>query len=103
VKNQSRKSMGKITIKAYHADEYVMCKISDDGPGIKKEHRNRIFDPFFTTKDVGSGVGLGLSVAYDIVVKNHGGELTVDSEPGSGTSFTIKLPANSGKIYNAEE
>jgi two-component system NtrC family sensor kinase len=101
VKSQNREFLGEIAIKAYSLDESVICKISDNGSGIQKEHLNRIFDPFFTTKDVGSGVGLGLSVAYDIVVKKHGGELIVDSELGKGTSFTIKLPTNGGNIYNA--
>jgi two-component system NtrC family sensor kinase len=103
VKSQNRKSPGKIAIKAYGLNEYVICTISDNGPGIPNEHLNRIFDPFFTTKDIGSGVGLGLSVAYDIVVKKHGGELIVDSEIGNGTSFTIKLPTNGGKIYHDGE
>lgn len=103
VKIQNKDSLGKIAIEAYSLDEYVMCRISDNGPGIKEEHLNRIFDPFFTTKDVGSGVGLGLSTAYDIVVKKHGGDLSVNSEPGKGTSFTIKLPANGGNIHNDDE
>ncbi|MCK5324237.1 MAG: peptidylprolyl isomerase, partial [Desulfobulbaceae bacterium] len=50
------------------------------------------FEPFFTTKDVGKGTGLGLSIVYDIVRKNHKGDITVDSEVGKGTTFTIKLP-----------
>lgn len=91
---------GKISIKAYSSDEYVICIITDNGPGIKEEHLSYVFDPFFTTKDVGSGVGLGLSVAYDIVVKKHNGELSVVSELGKGTSFTIKLPTKGGHIYN---
>jgi len=98
VKSLTTKSLGKISIKAYISNEYVICKISDDGPGIKAEYLSRIFDPFFTTKDVGSGVGLGLSVAYDIVVKKHNGELLVDSELGKGTSFTIKLPTMGGHL-----
>jgi signal transduction histidine kinase len=103
VKSQNRESLGRIAIKAYSLDDYVICRISDNGPGIQQEYLNRIFDPFFTTKDVGSGVGLGLSVAYDVVVKKHGGEIIVDSKLGEETSFTIKLPTNGGKIYNAEE
>ncbi|MCK5324203.1 MAG: peptidylprolyl isomerase, partial [Desulfobulbaceae bacterium] len=60
--------------------------------GIPPEHLNRIFEPFFTTKDVGKGTGLGLSIVYDIVSKNHKGDITVDSEEGKGTTFTVKLP-----------
>lgn len=103
VKSLNATALGKISVTAYSEAEYVICKISDDGPGIKKEDLSRIFDPFFTTKDVGSGVGLGLSVAYDIVVKKHNGELIVDSELGKGTSFTIKLPTKGGPVYNGEQ
>ncbi len=102
VKSLAKESLGKISITSYSSDDYIICKISDDGPGIKEEHLNNIFDPFFTTKDVGSGVGLGLSVAYDIVVKKHNGELSVASEFGKGTSFTIKLPIKGGQYCNAE-
>ncbi|MBP2629552.1 MAG: His kinase (phospho-acceptor) domain/response regulator receiver domain/histidine kinase [Firmicutes bacterium] len=103
VKSRNTNALGKISIKTYSAEENVICEISDDGPGIQEEHLSRIFDPFFTTKDVGSGVGLGLSVAYDIVVKKHGGELDVTSELDKGTSFIIKLPTNGGKAYHAEQ
>jgi signal transduction histidine kinase len=64
---------------------------SDTGVGIKKEHLNKIFDAFFTTKDSIKRVGLGLSVCYGFI-KEHGGDIRVESEPGSGTTFTIVLP-----------
>jgi two-component system NtrC family sensor kinase len=65
--------------------------ISDTGDGIPKEYLGKIFDPFFTTKDIGKGTGLGLSISYGIV-KEHGGEIMVDSEVSKGTTFTVMLP-----------
>ena len=70
----------------------VVVRIEDDGCGIPAEVISHIFDPFFTTKSVGEGTGLGLSIAYQIVRK-HGGELSVESTPGSGTCFRVELPA----------
>jgi signal transduction histidine kinase len=67
----------------------LWIEIADTGPGIAAERLHRIFDPFYTTKENSSG--LGLSLAYGII-KEHGGELTVASTPGHGTTFTIALP-----------
>lgn len=72
-------------------DKGVEIEISDTGHGISKEDIPRIFDPFFTTKPLGQGMGLGLSITYDIV-KAHGGTIRVDSEEGEGTTFIIWLP-----------
>lgn len=74
-----------------HGDE-VHVIIQDSGCGIAPEHLRRIFDPFFTTKSEGQGTGLGLSTSYGII-KNHGGRIDVESEVGTGTTFTIVLPA----------
>ena len=63
----------------------------DNGTGIRAEHIDRVFDPFFTTKDIGEGTGLGLSVTYGII-KDHGGEIQIESEPGKFTRFIIHLP-----------
>ncbi len=71
---------------------YVELTISDTGTGIEQAIIHRIFDPFFTTKDTGEGTGLGLSVVYGIV-KEHGGTITVQSEPGAGSMFRVCLPA----------
>ncbi|HEY8155774.1 MAG TPA: ATP-binding protein [Myxococcota bacterium] len=71
----------------------VVVDVEDDGGGIPPEIKSRIFDPFFTTKPVGEGTGLGLSIAYGIVRK-HGGEITVASEAGRGTRFSVRLPAD---------
>ncbi len=72
----------------------VLVEVADDGCGIKAQHLYRIFDPFFTTKSTGEGTGLGLSIIYGIV-KNHGGEILVESEEGRGATFTVVLPETS--------
>jgi signal transduction histidine kinase len=69
----------------------VEISISDNGPGIPESLKEKIFQPFFTTKPTGQGTGLGLSLSFDIV-KAHGGEIKVSSEPGEGTEFTVNLP-----------
>jgi two-component system, NtrC family, sensor kinase len=64
----------------------------DNGTGIPPEVRHKIFNPFFTTKPAGEGTGLGLSMSHDIIVKQHGGSLDVETEPGLFTEFRIVLP-----------
>ena len=66
--------------------------IRDNGTGIPTEIKEKIFDPFFTTKPTGEGTGLGLSMSHDIIVKQHGGSIDVDTEPGKFTEFKIVLP-----------
>ena len=73
------------------AARQVIIRIADTGHGIEKQNLSRIFDPFFTTKPTGEGTGLGLSVSYGII-KNHGGEISVESKVGQGSIFTITLP-----------
>ena len=74
-------------------DGYVEIQVEDNGPGMTEEIAAKIFDPFYTTKPAGSGTGLGLSLSHEIIVKGHGGSLTVDTEVGKGTVFTLSLPA----------
>jgi len=81
-----------ITIKTYAEDGYVCVAVSDTGTGMTDEVKSRVFEHFFTTKEVGRGTGQGLSLAYQIVVEKHGGQLLVDSVPGKGSTFTVKLP-----------
>jgi two-component system NtrC family sensor kinase len=88
---QAIEGKGEIRISTSLADEQVEIRVEDDGKGMEKDQLSRIFDPFFTTKAVGQGTGLGLSIAYGIV-ERHGGSLTVSSEPGRGSCFTIRLP-----------
>jgi len=75
------------------AGDRVMISIVDNGPGMTEKVRQRVFDPFFTTKPVGKGTGMGLSISYQVVVKNHRGELHCVSSPGKGAEFTIVIPA----------
>jgi signal transduction histidine kinase len=72
----------------------VEISIKDNGNGIPKKVLDKIFQPFFTTKPTGQGTGLGLSLAYDIVTKGHGGELKVETKEGEGSTFIIQLPTN---------
>jgi two-component system, NtrC family, sensor kinase len=71
---------------------FVEIKISDNGPGITEEVKQRIFDTFFTTKPIGKGTGMGLSISYQIIVERHKGKLYCTSELGKGTEFTLKMP-----------
>jgi PAS domain S-box-containing protein len=75
----------------------VRVEIEDNGPGMDDVTRRRLFEPFFTTKPPGSGTGLGLSVSYFIVTEDHGGTLSVESQPGEGTRFIVRLPV-AGKV-----
>jgi signal transduction histidine kinase len=85
----------RVTVAAGRQGDSVVVRVTDDGPGLPPELRERIFDPFFTTKPVGQGTGLGLDIARRIVQKHHG-EISVESEPGH-TQFRVTLPANAGK------
>ena len=82
-----------VRTRASESGDDVIMEFVDNGPGIKQEDLSRIFDPFFTTKGPGKGVGLGLSVSYAIV-ENHGGRISVESQVGKGTKFTVVLPSS---------
>lgn len=81
-----------VTVRLRHDSESVLIEVTDNGPGMPEEVRRNIFEPFFTTQDPGVGTGLGLSVSYFIVVRNHGGSMAVRSAPGQGTTFSLRLP-----------
>ncbi len=82
---------GRIVVETRQAGDFAEIRITDNGSGMSEDVRARVFDPFFTTKDVGQGTGQGLAIAHS-VVKKHEGSITVDSECGRGTCFTIRLP-----------
>lgn len=81
-----------ITIRAQNSDGFLQLELEDNGPGIPEPIKKRIFEPFFTTKEVGVGTGLGLSVSFFIISKNHSGSIEVESEVGIGTKFIIRIP-----------
>ncbi len=87
------KSGGVLTITTGQENDSVSVTIHDNGAGIKTEHLSQVFEPFFTTKTEVKGIGLGLSVSYNII-KSHGGELRVESDPDKGTTFTLTLPVH---------
>ena len=82
----------KFVISTWQDQNMVYFAIKDNGPGLNENNRKRIFEPFFTTKPVGIGTGLGLSVSYFIITENHGGNITVESNLGKGTTFIVSLP-----------
>lgn len=88
---QAIKEHGEIIIKTWHEMDSIYISISDTGCGIPEKDINRIFEPFFTTKEPGKGTGLGLTIAYNII-KQHKGEIRVESKVGKGTTFTIMIP-----------
>ena len=92
IKERHKDVKGFIEISTRLEEEYVVCEIADNGTGIPKEIREKIFEPFFTTKPIGEGTGLGLGIAYDIIVNKHKGEIMVESMMGQGTKFIVKLP-----------
>jgi two-component system NtrC family sensor kinase len=88
------KARGTIRILTRADGDEVVITVADTGCGMPTDVHDRIFDPFFTTKEVGRGTGQGLAIARAIIAERHGGTITVDSEPGTGTTFEIRLPVD---------
>jgi C4-dicarboxylate-specific signal transduction histidine kinase len=87
----TRPAERRLWVRARRAAEHAVLEVVDNGPGLAAEVQARMFEPFFTTKPVGEGVGLGLSICYQIVAQ-HGGTIQADSKPGEGTKFVVTLP-----------
>jgi len=81
----------------------VEIRIRDNGTGIRREVKEKMFNPFFTTKPAGEGTGLGLSISHDIIVKQHGGSIEVDTRPGAFTEFRIVLPRGAATVAKSGE
>ncbi|WP_419778839.1 ATP-binding protein [Maridesulfovibrio sp.] len=86
-----------LTLRTRRDGKFVRVEVEDNGPGMDEDVRKRVFEPFYTTKRVGLGTGLGLSVSYFIITRNHEGEFLVESEEGKGSKFIIRLPADGEK------
>jgi signal transduction histidine kinase len=82
----------RVAISVRRDRDSIVTTVEDNGPGMPESVKRRVFEPFFTTKEPGAGTGLGMSVSYTIVTKNHGGRFSVDSEVGRGARFTLVLP-----------
>jgi signal transduction histidine kinase len=83
-----------LTLRAYRDGDRIVVDVEDNGPGIPAEAQGQVFDAFYTTKPPGHGTGLGLRTSYRIVVLEHGGSLTLRSEPGR-TTLRVALPISS--------
>lgn len=95
---QSPPADPRITLRLRRENGGVRIDVEDNGPGMDEKTRKRAFEPFFTTKDVGVGTGLGLSVSYFIVTTNHNGSMAVESSPGNGAVFSVRLPVENARI-----
>ncbi|MGL4511462.1 MAG: ATP-binding protein [Lacipirellulaceae bacterium] len=83
---------GRIVVRSRLERDHAVIEVEDNGCGMPEATRRRVFDPFFTTKEVGKGTGQGLSLSHTIVCQNHGGSISVESSPGVGTTFCVRLP-----------
>jgi two-component system, NtrC family, sensor kinase len=91
-------SGGTLAVRTWSEEGFARIDVADSGQGIPAEHLERIYDPFFTTKAARKGTGLGLSVTYGIV-REHGGNIRVESRPGVGSRFHVELPLSRKPVH----
>ena len=82
-------------------NDLLEISIQDNGMGIPEKNQEQVYTPFLTTKPTGKGIGLGLSIAYHVLVEGHNGEISLESEEGEFTRFTIKLPVNAAEAQSS--
>ena len=99
-RKQRRRLRATLAAATKNLGDRVEIRIRDNGTGIPPEVKEKMFNPFFTTKPAGEGTGLGLSISHDIIVKQHGGSIEVDTQPGEFTEFRIILPR--AAVFHAE-
>ena len=92
-----------LTVATRSLGDRVEIRIRDNGTGIPPEVKEKMFNPFFTTKPAGEGTGLGLSISHDIIVKQHGGSIDVETKPGEFTEFRIVLPRGTATVAKSGE
>ncbi|VVO06774.1 ATP-binding protein [Pseudomonas fluorescens] len=93
---------GRIILRTRLNSPWAEIQVEDNGIGMSESVRKRTFEPFFTTKEIGQGTGLGLSVSYFIITNNHKGQMEVQSTPGQGTCFTLRLPLAGNQLASHE-
>ncbi|MDR3435237.1 ATP-binding protein [Telmatospirillum sp.] len=103
IQSKGMKDKGLISVKTLRRGRCVYIAVTDDGIGMPESVRDRIFDPFFTTKAVGKGTGQGLAICRDVIVTKHSGAISVETEEGVGTTFTISLPIDGNPLTPVEE
>lgn len=93
---------GRIDVRTSVHGDWAVIEVEDNGCGIPPEVKHRIFDPFFTTKEIGRGTGQGLSIVHNLIVKNHGGAIELETEVGKGTTFRLRLPLKARQTSEVE-
>jgi signal transduction histidine kinase len=93
----SPKEKGTISLTTVKDGDWVEIRVKDTGAGISEQNHSRIFDPFFTTKQLGKGTGHGLAVAHAVIIEDHKGSIDIETAPGRGTTFVIRLPIENPK------